>query len=365
MSDSIIEDSIVRFFSKAFDRETAVQAEATGQLPPQWQQAVDSGLHNLLSPESLGGAGLAWTDAFALFWGLGYYRIPLPLAETVIANHVLHAAGQDVTSERPIALLDEVGAARLQLHDAGGRVVAQGSATGVHWARAAGTLLVGLPGGRVGSWALDGPGVRIIPRVDVTQLPADTIVFEGAVAERVFPAPFNQLELPLRHLGALARAAMIVGAAEFALQESVQYAMDRVQFGKAIGKNQAIQQQLAQMAGQVAIARHAATLAFRQVPSWTDAMQAGDALSAGCAKVLAGEAADAAAAVAHQVHGAIGFTYEHALNFATRRLFAWREDHGTASWWARRIGGQVAAAGGSRFWPALTHPALYRGLQVA
>lgn len=364
MSDSIIEDSIVRFFSKALDREDCVAAEASGLLPAQWSMAVENGFTNLLSPEEHGGSGISWAEAFPLFWGLGYYRVPLPIAETVISNFVLNAAGHSVDTPRPVALADEVAAGRLSVGAADGGVTLNGSLPRVSWARAADQILVGLPNGTIGLWSLGKACARIVETTDVTKLPSDTVIFQDARADVVFENPFVNVDLPLRHFGAIARSAMMVGAAEFALEESVQYALDRVQFGRAIGKNQAVQQQLAQMAGQVAVARHAAMIALAHVPSWSDPSARGDAISAGCAKVLAGEAADSATTVSHQVHGALGFTYEHILNFATRRLWTWREDHGTASWWARRLGGKVAAEGSSAFWPAVTHPDLYRGLEA-
>lgn len=364
MTDSIIEDSIVRFFAKALDREDCVIAENTGSLPSQWAMAVENGFTNLLSPEDHGGAGIDWADAFPLFWGLGYYRVPLPIAETVIANFVVATSGRQLETEAPIALADEIAAARMIVGADGVGVTLQGALSRMSWARAAEKILVGLPDGRIGIWNLKTPTVRIAEATDVTKLPSDTVIFEQARAELVFENPFSQVKLPLRHFGAIARSAMMVGASEFALEESVQYSLDRVQFGRSIGKNQALQQQLANMAGQVAVARHAAMLAFLHVNSWSDPAAHGDAITAACAKVLAGEAADTAATVAHQVHGALGFTYEHVLNFATRRLWAWREDHGTASWWARRIGDEVAAAGSGAFWPAMTHPNLYRGVNA-
>ncbi|MBK6746993.1 acyl-CoA dehydrogenase [Ottowia sp.] len=363
MSDSIIEDSIVRFFSKALDIADCVNAEKTGRLPEQWNLAVESGFANLLSPESQGGVGVSWTDALPLFRGLGYYRVPLPLAETVIANYLINAGGHEVETSLPIALADEVTVAGLQLSGSGADVVADGTLARVPWARACDLILVGLPDGRMGVWNLKAPGCEVAERVDVTKLPSDTVVLKAARAEFVFDAPFPFVSQPARYLGALARSAMIVGAAEFALETSVQYALDRVQFGRPIGKNQAIQQQLAQMAGQIAVARHASELAFQNASSWTEPEQVGDSLSAGCAKVLAGEAADIATSVAHQVHGAIGFTYEHVLNFATRRMWVWREDHGTASWWARRIGSQVVKAGAQSFWPAMSRTSLYRNME--
>jgi acyl-CoA dehydrogenase len=72
------------------------------------------------------------------------------------------------------------------------------------------------------------------------------------------------------------------------------------------------------------------------------------------AKVRAGEAAGVGAGIAHQTHGAIGFTYEHSLHFATRRLWSWRAEFGSESAWARELGRAVAARGADALWSDLT-----------
>jgi alkylation response protein AidB-like acyl-CoA dehydrogenase len=72
------------------------------------------------------------------------------------------------------------------------------------------------------------------------------------------------------------------------------------------------------------------------------------------AKIRAGEAAGAGAAIAHQVHGAMGFTREYSLHHSTRRLWAWRDDFGAESVWAMRLGNIAISAGARALWPALT-----------
>jgi acyl-CoA dehydrogenase len=72
------------------------------------------------------------------------------------------------------------------------------------------------------------------------------------------------------------------------------------------------------------------------------------------AKIRAGEAAGLAAGIAHQVHGAIGFTYEHVLQFATRRLWSWRSEFGTESRWAEELGRAACARGADRLWEYVT-----------
>ena len=69
---------------------------------------------------------------------------------------------------------------------------------------------------------------------------------------------------------------------------------------------------------------------------------------------MVGDAAEHAPRIAHQVHGAIGFTYEHRLHFFTRRLWAWRVEFGNADAWAERLGAGVLAHGADALWPLVT-----------
>nr|MBP7662151.1 acyl-CoA dehydrogenase [Burkholderiaceae bacterium] len=132
------------------------------------------------------------------------------------------------------------------------------------------------------------------------------------------------------------------------------YANDRVQFGKPIGRYQAIQQQLALLAGDVAASRVAAIVAATDAPSSSRPASAQAVFSAAVAKARVGESATRGTSIAHQVHGAIGFTHEHQLHFATRRLWAWREEFGSDAWWAERLGQAAIQSAAAGFWPALT-----------
>jgi acyl-CoA dehydrogenase len=145
---------------------------------------------------------------------------------------------------------------------------------------------------------------------------------------------------------------MMSGAMQWTLEQSVHYAQDRVQFGKPIGRNQALQQSLALLAGEVAASRMAAQAACADL----DAVDLGAAarFSVAVAKIRAGEAAGHAIAISHQIHGAMGFTREHALQFATRRLWSWRREFGTESWWAERLGQAAIERGSASLWPAIT-----------
>jgi acyl-CoA dehydrogenase len=178
--------------------------------------------------------------------------------------------------------------------------------------------------------------------------PRDTLVFDAAPVVAAAPGGPRVGADAVIVYGAMVRAAQMAGALESLLEQSVRYATERKQFGRLIGSFQAIQHNLAILAGHVAAAGSAAEYAFRAAdrgePSFETAV----------AKVRAGEAAGIGAGIAHQAHGAIGFTYEHSLHFSTRRLWSWRAEFGSESRWAQRLGRQVAARGADRLWSELT-----------
>lgn len=147
-----------------------------------------------------------------------------------------------------------------------------------------------------------------------------------------------------RRRGALVRAVQMAGALERVRELSVQYAAERRQFGQPLNRFQAIQQQLAELAAEVALANAAVDQAVAD-PS---------AERVAVAKVVAGQAAGRAAAIAHQVHGAIGFTHEHRLHRFTTCLWRWRDEFGTEASWSETLGGRVVDAGGDALWATVT-----------
>jgi acyl-CoA dehydrogenase len=140
----------------------------------------------------------------------------------------------------------------------------------------------------------------------------------------------------------------MAGALESILDQAVRYATERKQFGKPLASFQAIQQNLAVLAGHVAASGIAAEQAFRA------ADRDDPRFEIAVAKVRVGEAVGIGTSIAHQTHGAIGFTYEHSLHFATRRLWSWRAEFGSESAWAIELGRAVAARGPDALWADLT-----------
>ncbi len=349
----LIEDSAARLFSTQVDKAVRLRAEAGELDAPLWQHVVDGGYGLLLATEAAGGFGQSWSSAFAVLRGLGYWQVPLPLAETMIAAQLASLAGFDIP-DGPLTLIEQGQGNILQVEGRAGAPTLSGVAHGVPWARHARAALVAMRDGRLALLHLQGAtGVSVLPHANHAGLPADTLVLRQARLQAVAPNPLA-LQQPVWTLGAVARSAMLVGALESALEQAVRYAGERVQFGKPIGKNQAIQQNLALMAGDVAAARVAALVAAAHAPGHAGDDCRSTRFAAAVAKVRAGEAATRGAGIAHQVHGAIGFTQEHALHFATRRLWAWRAEFGTDAEWAGELGRAAIRARASGFWPAVT-----------
>jgi acyl-CoA dehydrogenase len=147
--------------------------------------------------------------------------------------------------------------------------------------------------------------------------------------------------------GAFLRVQQMTGAMERCMDYALTYANERVQFGRAIAKFQAIQHMLAIAAGQFAAATAAADAAAEAYGT------PGFPMAVALAKSRCGEAAGQVAAACHQVHAAMGFTQEHPLHFASRRLWSWRDEFGSEAVWQERIGRLVCRQGGEALWPMI------------
>ncbi len=352
----MIADSAERLFSEQVDRATLESFESDEFPEALWQRVCDAGFPMAAVAEDAGGTGAGWADLYPVLRGLGYWRVPLPLAETMIGAYLLSTAGLDVPAG-PLALIEQGPAALLDVEcDPQGVAIVDGEACGVAWARAcAHAVLAARIDGQPSLLLLElsePGGVRQLARENAAREPRDDLVFTRTRAIAHAPLPDWLPDDPMHVLGAMTRAAMMVGAMESVLQQSVTYANERVQFGKPIGRYQAIQQSLAVMAGEVSAARTAARVAF------DDALGTSTRFDVAVAKIRAGDAAGRVAQIGHQVHGAIGFTREHTLHYGTRRLWAWRADWGTDAHWAAELGAAAIRAGGDGFWPAITQRAL-------
>jgi acyl-CoA dehydrogenase len=156
-----------------------------------------------------------------------------------------------------------------------------------------------------------------------------------------------------RPLGAFIRVAQAAGALDAALAMSIDHVNTRQQFGKPLAKFQAVQQVLAIFATEAAAVNVAGAAAAAALDR-----AGGDAEAAlfeiACAKLRTNKAIGVATSIAHQVHGAIGFTREYDLHKLTGPLLDWRSDHGNDAYWAGVLGGMAAKLGGAGLWAEVT-----------
>ena len=342
----LLREAAGRLFEKHCGAETMRRADG-GEFPQAlWRALTDAGYTSALVPESAGGAGLDMADALSLLLSAGRHAVPAPLAETMLAGWLLSAASLQIP-EGPLTVAPVRDGERLRARRDGAAWRIDGAATRVPWGRQCGTIAV----------IAESEGESVVALVAAADCalkdgrnlagePRDDLVFSGTKPLQAGMSPIGVDALLA--LGAVARSAQIAGALQSVLETTARYARERVQFGRPIGRFQAVQQNLAVLAGQAAAATAAAEAAIEV------AARDLDSPVVAAAKIRAGEAAGIGAAIAHQMHGAIGFTQEHRLHYFTRRLWSWRDEFGSEAVWARRLGGTVAAAGADRLWYGIT-----------
>lgn len=345
---TLLADTCTRLFT---DQVTPALIEAAekGTWPAAlWQQLEENGLTLPQIPEAHGGAGGEWGDAQVVLAAAGRFAVPLPVAETMIGAWLLSASRLNVPMG-PITVAPVRPGDQLTLTRDGGSWRLSGTANRVPWGASAGHVVVlGDGDGKPMIALVSGGTAKVEPDVNLAQEPRDTLTWSGAP---VLAAAATGAGLPADALmlaGAMARSAQMAGGLEFLLAQSVKYVTERIQFGRPLASFQAIQHQLALLAGHTAAAGMAAQKAFA-------AMDGGDAgFEIAVAKIRTGEASGLGAGIAHQCHGAIGFTYEHTLHFVTRRLWSWRAEFGAEPYWAAMLGRDVAGRGADALWTHLT-----------
>src|ERR1700720_3097057 len=331
-SDNIIVDTATRIFQDLCEPATINEAEKGMWPKALWDALEESGLP------------LAWVpDGFAVLRVAGRFAAPVPLAETLMAGWLLARAGITVPNG-PMTVAPVHADGHIALSPDG---KLSGRARRVPFARNAGHIAVLVHGSEPAVALVATPGLAISQSTSLAGEPQDEVWVDGAGPEGMHPAHLDQDRLVT--FGAAVRLQQMAGALERILEQSVQYALDRSQFGRPIAKFQAVQHNLATLAGEVAAASAAADAAAEACARPEIAIG-----EIAIAKVRGGEAAGTGAAIAHQVHGAMGFTYEHSLHHATRRLWAWREEFGNEAVWAARLGRMVAERGADELWPFIT-----------
>jgi acyl-CoA dehydrogenase len=349
--DSIVAETAARIFQDVCDPGAVNRAADAGWKAPAWAALEEAGLTLAWVPDSLGGAGAELTDGFAVLREAGRSAVALPVAETLLAGWLLAGAG--IASPKGAMACGPVrDADRIILAKSG---TVSGRLRAIAFAREARhlALLAEREGGGEAVALVEIGTAGIGNGASIAGDALNTVQLEGVRPVAVAPAGAARAGFAL--MGAAVRAMQMAGALEAILDLAVAYANERVAFGRPIAKFQAVQHNLARLAGEVAAAIAAAGSAADAIAATSGSAGFDDGvfLEATSAKIRVGEAAGEGAAIAHQVLGAIGFTKEHVLHRFTQRLWAWRDDFGNESQWAVKLGNLVAAKGSDALWPML------------
>jgi alkylation response protein AidB-like acyl-CoA dehydrogenase len=319
-----------------------------------WREMVELNWPGLLVSEEYGGQGLGTVELSVLMEQIGYALLPGPLFSNTLAALALQVAAGDEQRERylaplaagevrgTLALWDSGGGwtpedISLEPERANGGYVLNGEKLFVLDAATADFLIVGASEGRLFVVEREADGVTVVPTptIDATRKQYAVKLDGVKVAEE---AAFGGEELELaRDRAYTALAAELTGVANRAMDMAVQYAKERKQFGRPIGSYQAVSHQCAQMLLETEGARSIVYYA-----AWAADNEPETApVAASMAKAYASDAATRVTGASLQVHGGIGFTWEHDLHLYLKRARCGAVYLGDAHWHRERVASLV------------------------
>jgi alkylation response protein AidB-like acyl-CoA dehydrogenase len=349
-------DFLASRFKSARLREIAASEDGTD--PGGWKEMADLGWAGLALPEEWGGQGLGIVDLAVLFEEMGYALAPSPLLSNTVAGLALSLCGSDDLRERYLrplasgekrgtpALWDAgspatIGEFTMEAKGDGDGVVLDGEKILVPDAAGVDFFLVASSDGRRHVVDGDAAGVTVTPEtaIDPTRR-FYSVRFDGVRVAAADSLPGAGADYyPVFHRICVAIAAESTGIAQRTLEMAVEYAKDRQQFGRPIGAYQAVSHRCAQMLLETENARSAVYGA-----AWAaDAEPESLPLAASMAKAYASDAGWRVPDASIQVHGGIGFTWEHDLHFFLKRGRSNAALFGDSKWHRERVADAVLA----------------------
>ena len=336
----LISETLNRLLTDLCTPEVVDRSESGTFAENLWQVLTETGLTAAGIGVEAGGSGGDLEDSLLVIREAARFAAPVPLAEHFIAGLLLSEQGQSIESG-PVT----IASGKFIISDG---LSLSGTADDVAFARWCTQVVLvaqgpdGLKLCRVPASDFD-----MVQKNSVAGEPRDAISVNTKVAAESAFSVDSQTPERINLMGAALRALMMSGALESVLEMTVQYSLERSQFGRPISKFQAIQQQLAILAGEVAacqMAGHSVVEAFSTLGE----------LDIAIGKARIGEAVSICTDIAHQVHGAMGYTLEHSLNHRTRRLWSWREEYGNEREWQKLVGRHFSAQGADKLWGSMT-----------
>jgi alkylation response protein AidB-like acyl-CoA dehydrogenase len=340
------------------ERIRALVDIAAGFEDSDWEEMAELGWPGLALPEEWGGQGLGIVDLAVLFEEMGYALVPSPLLSTTVAGLALATNGSDEQRERwlrplargevrgTVALFDagtsaRIGDFEMEAGEDGDGVVLDGEKVLVMDAASADFFLVATADGRRHLVEREAGGVSVSAEksIDPTRR-LYSVRFDGVRVGAEATLNGGQEDyLPVLWRACVAIAAESTGVAQRTMEMAVEYAKDRQQFGRPIGAYQAVSHRCAQMLLETENSRSAVYGA-----AWAaDAEPQSLPLAASMAKAYASDAGWRVPDASIQVHGGIGFTWEHDLHFLLKRGKANAATFGDARWHRDRVADLVLA----------------------
>lgn len=312
-------------------------------VPDLWATLDDLGFTRIGIPESDGGGGGSFSDAAAVVRVAASHAAPVPLAETLIAAAPAAAAGFElipgpmtVARGRP-----------LEVRRSGAGATVRGRLARVPWAGVAERLVV-ISDAAAAALVIELSECDVRLRPNLAGEPhadLDIDVKLDLAAVRDLPDGWSEDRVALS--GATIRAAQIAGALNTICDLTLRYTTERRQFKRPIGSFQAVQQQAAVLAGLATAVTVGSEAAAAEVTS---------PVAVASAKAYASSVSGPATMIAHEVHGAIGFTAEYHLQLFTRRVWSWRDECGNETYWGNRLGKLLEICGAEDTWSVLAGP---------
>jgi alkylation response protein AidB-like acyl-CoA dehydrogenase len=328
----------------------------SGFDPADWAEMTELGWPGLALPEEWGGQGLGIVELAVLFEEMGYALAPSPLFSNTIVGLALALCGSDEQRERFLRPLAEgekrgvpalwdagspatPGGFTMEAKTDGDGIALDGEKILVHDAASADFFIVATSDGRrhLVERGADGVTVTAEPSIDPTRR-LSTVRFDGVRVAAADSMPGEEADYyPVFFRLCVALAAESTGIAQRTMEMAVEYAKDRQQFGRPIGAYQAVSHRCAQMLLETENARSAVYGA-----AWAaDAEPESLPLAASMAKAYASDAGWRVPDASIQVHGGIGFTWEHDLHFFLKRGRANAALFGDAKWHRERVADAV------------------------
>jgi alkylation response protein AidB-like acyl-CoA dehydrogenase len=338
------------------ERMREIAASEDGTDPDGWKQMAELGWAGLALPEEWGGQGLGIVDLAVLFEEMGYALAPSPLLSNTIAGLALSFGGSDDQRERYLRPLAEgalrgtpalwdagspatIGDFKMEARADGDGVVLDGEKTLVLDAAGVDFFLVATSDGRRHLVQSGADGVTVTPEIGIDPTRRfSSVRFDGARVAAADSLPGEDY-YPVFHRVCVALAAESTGIAQRTLEMAVEYAKDRQQFGRPIGAYQAVSHRCAQMLLETENARSAVYGAAWAADAEPDSLP----LAASTAKAYASDAGWRVPDASIQVHGGIGFTWEHDLHFFLKRGRSNAAIFGDSKWHREQVADIVLA----------------------